>query len=278
MMEEFFYGHHDLQKIALYQPPPKRDVPRPENALWLIYIHGGAWRDPSITELTFEQTVKTLLSSRWIDRIRGFASISYRLSSHPDYKQDPTTVTTKKRDAKHPDHIEDVLEALVFLQDNFRVGQRYILAGHSCGATLAFQTIMSQFAVPKFAKPRGIVGLAGIYNLRGLRDRKSDEVYQTFLTGAFGENEADWDSASPVNMVPTENPWPNGRLVILASSTMDEAVDAEQIDEMAKTLEGYDGLKIDTWKQILHCSHDEIWSGDGLAEVLERFLDVYFLK
>ncbi|RKF55239.1 Kynurenine formamidase [Erysiphe neolycopersici] len=275
-MQEFQYGYHDLHRLSLFQPPPKRTETRHKDALWVIYIHGGAWRDPTITDRSFDHTVDVMLSSRWIHKIKGFASLSYRLSPHPDHKQQLPTSKTSNQEAKHPDHINDILMGLDYLQENFMVGNQYILIGHSCGATLAFQTIMSQFNHTSFVKPKIIVGVAGIYNLCGLRDRHPNSGYEEFISGAFGNEEKVWDLVSPVNMKPLENLWTEGEMAILVSSTLDELVESKQVEEFEKTLKSYHNIRVETWTRILNCSHDDIWKKDGLVQVLEKVLDNYY--
>ncbi|POS82854.1 hypothetical protein EPUL_005484, partial [Erysiphe pulchra] len=269
-MQEYKYGDHDLQRISLFQPPPKRTEPQHTDALWIIYIHGGAWRDPNITERSFDHTVDILLSGRWIHKIKGFASISYRLSPHPDHKQLSPISKNSAQEAKHPDHINDVLMGLTYLQKNFGVKDKYVLVGHSCGATLAFQTLWSkQFDYAGFVKPRIIVGVAGIYDLRGLRDRHPNSGYEEFISGAFGTDEEVWDMVSPINLSLAENPWCDANMVVLVSSPSDEFIDSQQIDEFEKALKKFFSgvtlrayLRVETWRRILNCSHDDIWKKD----------------
>jgi hypothetical protein len=108
---------------------------------WVIYIHGGAWRDPNITYESFIPTIKHLVNRTTPMPIAGFASIDYRLSAHPDFPQDADTPPEARREARHPDHIEDVCSALIYLICNHDIGFDYLLVGHSVGATLAFQVI-----------------------------------------------------------------------------------------------------------------------------------------
>ncbi|KAI6249115.1 Kynurenine formamidase [Erysiphe necator] len=277
-MQVFNYGSHDLHRLSLYQPPPKRNEPQHKDAVWLIFIHGGAWRDSTITDRSFDHSVEIMLSSRWIHKIKGFASISYRLSPHPDHEQSPQTPKSFLHEARHPDHINDVIMGLIYLQQNFAVGNQYVLVGHSCGATIAFQSLMSQFNRKEFMKPKIIVGLAGIYNLRGLRDRNPNAGYEGFISAAFGKDEAVWDLVSPVNIKIAENQWPEGKLAVLVSSTLDEVIEPQQIDEFEKTMKGYSNVRVQAWRRILHCAHDDIWKLTGLVEVLEKVLDNYYLR
>ncbi|KAJ5562051.1 hypothetical protein N7535_003486 [Penicillium sp. DV-2018c] len=300
------YGRvHNLQSIEVTTLAPRKD------GYWVIYIHGGAWRDPTVTASSFNTTESIL---RHADLpISGFASISYRLSAHPNHPQDPgNTAPNDLRDAKHPDHIRDVEAALAFLQKTHGFGARYILVGHSCGATLAFQAVMGAISehreqafaggaensgsntgaesgplpLPLTAQPIAIVGVAGIYDLRRLRDSHRDiSAYQEFLEGAFGTDEMVWDGVSPAQMVGScgiEGGWKSGRLAVLAHSRDDELVDESQIEVMKEALGHWEQKEAqipvqnlphrDRRVRVLSISgaHDEAWEkGDQLARTVK---------
>lgn len=172
--------------------------------------------------------------------------------------------------------------ALAFLQTKYGFRDRYILIGHSCGATLAFQAVMGNVsgvdvAGEKIINPKAIVGVEGIYDLRLLRDNhRQCSAYEEFLTGAFGIDEDIWDAVSPARALGTgrfQDSWGEGKLAVLAHSVDDELVDFAQVDAMS------DGLK--TWEEKegkerrvlvlrdLHGLHDEVWSkGEELARVI----------
>ncbi|KAJ5160428.1 uncharacterized protein N7482_007432 [Penicillium canariense] len=255
-----------------------------EDGYWVIYIHGGAWRDPTITAESIEPTQSILRASPGLP-IAGFASIEYRLSPHPNHPQDKATTTPKEyRGAMHPDHIRDVEAALAFLQNTYGFGQRYILVGHSCGATLAFQAVMGAVAghreqwfngdasdpdavaepisssplplPPRLtAHPTAIVGVAGIYDLRRIVDTHSDiSEYRKFVEGAFGADRLLWDSVSPAQMIGSrgvEGGWKAGRLVVLAHSMDDELVDQGQHEVMQEALREWEAAKAQVPKQEL---------------------------
>ncbi|KAL3480274.1 hypothetical protein BJX99DRAFT_254864, partial [Aspergillus californicus] len=210
-LETFSYGDHALQTVTVAKPYP---APLTDNdsdpGYWVILIHGGAWRDPTQTSLSYLTPALNILSSSSAStsqrpKITGYASISYRLSAHPSHPQNPSTEPPATlRTAKHPDHITDIRLALSFLESKYRIGSRYVLAGHSCGATLAFQAVMVSLqgsdprSRPLYKLPMAILGMAGIYDLRLLRDSHVDiSAYQEFIEGAFGGDEGVWDAASP---------------------------------------------------------------------------------
>ncbi|KAJ5766982.1 uncharacterized protein N7511_004598 [Penicillium nucicola] len=302
------YGRvHDLQHVSVTQLTNT-------NGYWVIYIHGGAWRDPTVTADSFKATEDILRKTPGLP-IAGFASISYRLSAHPNHPQDPTRTGTKEyRDATHPDHIRDVEAALAFLQNTYAFGGRYILLGHSCGATLAFQAVMGAVAghreqafkgalnntdvhigpvstspgplPPRLTvQPTAIVGVAGIYDLRRLRDRNAGiDAYREFIAGAFGDDELLWDAVSPAQMVGSrgvEGGWRSGRLAVLAQSKEDELVDGSQVEAMEEALRRWENVEAqvpvhelstkDRRVRVLSISgeHDEAWEkGDQLARAV----------
>ncbi|KAJ5620349.1 hypothetical protein N7510_004333 [Penicillium lagena] len=302
------YGRHNVLQTISVTPMARQD------GYWVIYIHGGAWRDPLVTSGAFDATESLLRKTPDLP-IAGYASISYRLSAHPNHPQDPqSTPSAEFRDAKHPDHISDVEAALTFLQTTYGFGSRYILVGHSCGATLAFQTVMGAVAghreqsftagaydpstgaetvfsslgslPPRLtAHPTAIVGVAGIYDLRKLRDTHREiSAYREFIEGAFGKDEKLWDAVSPAQMVGShgvEGGWKLGTLAVLAHSRDDELVDEAQMDSMRAALRGWEeadaqvSVEGRAFQRRRVCSlplrgaHDEIWgNGEELARAI----------
>ncbi|KAL4893894.1 Alpha/Beta hydrolase protein [Aspergillus ambiguus] len=256
---------------------------------WLVLIHGGAWRDPTQTSTNYLAPISNLLSPKIRNNtaplpIAGIASISYRLSEHPDHPQDPkSTLIHDLRTAKHPDHIKDVQAALAFLQARYGFGDRYVLVGHSCGAILAFQSVMGRFrSANDVSVPRAILGMAGIYNIRLIRDMHPGvAAYQEIIEGAFGADENGWDAASPAVVdgeEGVEGGWGvSGRLAVLAHSSEDGLVDLEQRDAMRTALRRWEAVSPGRAVELLDLTgqHDEAWEkGDELARgiifVLEK--------
>ncbi|KAJ5880779.1 uncharacterized protein N7473_011832 [Penicillium subrubescens] len=283
------YGRHSSLQTITATP-----LEQHKDGYWVIYIHGGAWRDPTITAESIEPTQSNLQASPELP-ITGLASIEYRLSAHPNHPQDKATTPPEQyRNAKHPDHIRDVEAALAFLQNTYNFGQRYILVGHSCGATLAFQAVMGAVAghreqlfngsadesdqetepvtsspeplPPRLsAHPTAIVGVAGIYDLRQIVETHRDiSEYRRFVEGAFGADELLWDAVSPAQMVGSrgvEGGWKTGRLVVLAHSKDDELVDQGQLETMREALRAWEDRKAQVSKQ-------ELTSNDRRVQVL----------
>ncbi|KAH0565228.1 hypothetical protein GP486_001372 [Trichoglossum hirsutum] len=244
----------------------------------LTYIHGGAWRSPDVSMESFEPALNLLFKGKRKDDIAGFASINYRLSPYRQHPTNPSTPDDPARNAKHPDHIHDVLAALRFLQRNYGFGERYLLVGHSCGATLAFQVVTGRWNESSdgmgIVLPLGILGLAGIYDLIRLRNNHCDiSMYQAFLEGAFGESEDNWAKASPTSGDFSKS-WPGGKLALVVHSSEDELVEKEQATLMFQALQQDAGQRNERTNilQFLETSkHDEIWSrGTPLATMIAK--------
>ncbi|XRM41494.1 Kynurenine formamidase [Aspergillus tubingensis] len=284
-IETFPYGtDHSLQTVTVATLNNDNN-----EGYWVILIHGGAWRDPTQTATNYLTPALSTLTTNPsyttnTSEIKGIASISYRLSPHPSHPQDPqTTEPQHLRAAKHPDHISDVQSALSFLQGKYNIGRNYILVGHSCGATLAFQSVMGRFrdllkGEVMLPPPVGIVGMAGIYDLRLLRDtHRSVSAYQEFSEGAFGADEAVWDEVSPALGRGEEGVcggWcgigDGDRLVaVLAYSRGDSLVDPGQREVMRKALEeewvgGGSGSEERVVEMLdIEGDHDDAWEKGG---------------
>lgn len=247
------------------------------------YIHGGAWRDPTILADSFKYTEAVLRQHPLAQaHVAAFASIDYRLSPHPNFPQDlKNTPESQFRAAKHPDHLHDVQTALQFLQDKYAFGEKYILIGHSCGATLALQTVMNRVNRAKapstiIPKPVAIVGVCGIYDLRLLRDDfKQYESVGAFIKGAFGDYEETWDRVSPARVIDSDGVaagWSTGQVVVVASSRNDSLINSHQGLAMQETLKTWEGLN--SGRKLIFLDdlvedHDDVWSkGQELSRTI----------
>ncbi|KAF1814359.1 hypothetical protein P152DRAFT_500120 [Eremomyces bilateralis CBS 781.70] len=259
------------------------------------YIHGGAWRDPTQSSADFLPTLHLLLNhpsfSRASSHIAGFASLNYRLSAPDPSGGSPVA---------HPAHVDDVMQALLKLNQRYGVGNPtghdYLLVGHSCGGTLAFQLVgdpllRAGLAFPdRLRRPVAVVSLSGLHDLPLLaRNHASQPVYGEFLTGAFGGDGAAWEAASPVNGAFGEEEWVvegGGRVIVLVWSGEDGLVEEEQKSVMGAWLQSRWGFELVNPAQspgvtprnrLLELevteSHDGMWQkGDAVAQAVDAVL------
>ncbi|KAK6065767.1 hypothetical protein SCUP234_12387 [Seiridium cupressi] len=275
--EVHHYGKDsELQRVGVWKTS---DTELQSSETWIIYIHGGAWRDFRIDHKTLTPTINAILSSQDAGKtsIAGFASIDYRLSPHPSFPQDPEkTPSQEYRKAFHPDHIHDVWSALGLLQKTYGFGSNYVLLGHSAGATLALQLLMGSTAlkgapVPSdVMRPRAIIGLEGIYDLQGLVDRHGP-AYGELFEGAFGEA-TNWSDVSPMKYENDfKSDWKEGELVVLAWGPDDELIDEPEIQGMNKRLIE-DKVRTLVFKD-LKGTHDGMWEdGKPFADTILKTL------
>ncbi|OCK77495.1 hypothetical protein K432DRAFT_304090 [Lepidopterella palustris CBS 459.81] len=248
---------------------------------WVIFIHGGAWRDPDIDSAFASATVSELRNSPLCRSVEGLASLNYRLSPYTDHPTRPSAADDCNRNAIHPDHLIDVVTGIEYLQRRFKFGNRYILLGHSCGATLAFQTITEKLALSEihgmelsYPFPQAIVGVAGLYDLVLLRDMDPEPpMCQKFLTSAFGSDEDIWKDQSPVSG-DYQSLWSEGRAAVLAVCREDEYVSPEQSNVMENRLRPWVNQSGRMLKKlVLGGHHDDCWRlGHGLRTCIEEAL------
>ena len=309
------YAHeHRLQTLDIYLPRPLASS-NSSDTIWIVFIHGGAWRDPHQMSAELLPAWNILLSRRGtLSRIAGLASINYGLSTNVSQIAPTDGGIDSGKQIRHPGHIQDVLTALTWLKRNYAVSQegglRYVLAGHSCGATLALQAIMGRWhgqsstEGEEVTAPIAVVGLEGLYDLPLLvQNHIQDPVYRDFVCDAFGDDENVWRDASPVNGNYRQT-WKNTgkdgstesetRLVVLGHSLEDSLVEVDQVHAISKVFQasGWSLEKDDFDQQAvasgkssgdailllkLRGEHDEIWSdGQELLKAIEVTIDRLF--
>ncbi|CAN8095677.1 unnamed protein product [Discula destructiva] len=303
---EYYYASSNaLQNVAVWQfPQDPIAEPQPgTKKYWLIFIHGGAWRDPRATFNEAEPTLDALLDPsspgrlpHASARIAGMASLNYRLSPHPAFTQSPAhTPAFGARTARHPHHLVDVLAGLRFLQAQFGFGSDYVLFGHSAGAMLGYQVLLgdacmgsdgdgdggrSEDRFEDVKRPVAMVGFEGIYDLAGL-NRRMEGNYAGFMEAAFGLDEAgSWDAASPATARGSFAGWSQGvgKLAVLAHSPDDELVDMPDCDNMEARLrkDGVENLR--TYRD-LKGGHFEVLQDGSFARVIsETWLELEKLE
>ncbi len=279
----------DVWVTAAGSDPPEASALPVRPGRWIVFIHGGAWRDPLVTSEAFDPTAQNLLqhaSSGGVP-IAGLASINYRLSPHPDHPTDPSppkdgSPPDPARQARQPDHISDVLSALAFLQRLGGAADGYVLSGHSCGATLTFQTVMDSkrwgpdLAAP--TKPAVVVGLNGLYDLAGFLASPPAgyewlaEEYGEFTRLAFGDDPAGWKAACPTTAQGWTSEWTGAEKAVLVQSRADSLVPYSQLEGLRAVLKaagaGFEVLELEAGGD-----HNDLWrQGDRMAEIFEEVL------
>lgn len=124
--------------------------------------------------------------------------------------------------------------------------RNYILIGHSAGATLCFQILGSGTPCTGLL-PKAVIGLAGIYDLRGLVEEYPD--YRGFVEGAFGVTSTEvevspgklhpWDYMSPAKDPVCEGYRrfiEGNHRIVLVQSAMDELLSVRQTGLMERAL------------------------------------------
>lgn len=284
---EYYYNTDNaLQNVAVWEFPRDTEAAEPpppgatNKKYWLIFIHGGAWRDPRATFNEAEPTINALLdpASPWhlpgaASRVAAFASVNYRLSPHPAYAQAAGhTPPFAARAARHPDHLDDVAAALRFLQGRFGFGADYVLFGHSAGASLTYQALLLGGDGGGLVLPAAAVGFEGIYDLAGL-DARVGGSYSSFMEAAFGADRRAWEEAAPATAGGSFGRWSGGvgRLAVLAQSPDDELVDMPEADTMERRLRA-DGVPNVLVFRDLKGGHFEVLNDGSFARVLVETL------
>ncbi|KAI5205411.1 alpha/beta-hydrolase [Aureobasidium subglaciale] len=279
---------------------PKKQAEDLKQAVWLVYIHGGAWRDPMIDRKSFNTALELLLKDDRPHNIAGFVTLDYRLSPYPTHPTCPSLPEDPSRNVQHPVHVDDVCNTLALLMDKSRrdvlfdtekggffeypdlggmTNGRYVLCGHSCGASIAMQAT-SCLANGDLRPPTALLGLEGIYDIPALVATHTHPAYREFVTAAFGQDEKTWVAASPANI--SLRNWQGN--VMLVQSEGDELVDMQQTDSMVETLimGGWESststVKENKGKQVskvvINCLHDEVWEkGTELAKAIRDVTD-----
>lgn len=232
------YGKHPLQTLKEFNYNPQHEKA-------LIFIHGGAWRDPNNTYDDFEELVDML------PRNANYFSLNYRLSPN----------------SKHPDHVEDVLNGLKFLETHYNV-KCALLFGHSVGATLILQLLTYKALLPEsMISPLGIQ-LSNLYFLDGIFDivelLEEYPAYLLFVNEAF-DSETICANVTAVRRPTVNFDFDFGHICILHSLD-DELLSQRQLDLFAHYLK-QKGVDFEdrrgNWGK-----HEEVYRRKEIAELL----------
>jgi acetyl esterase/lipase len=233
---------------------------------WVVYIHGGYFRDPLVLADSFHATVNgSLANSPDI----SFATIDYRLSAHSAHPQAADTPAFDLRNARWPQHLDDVFVALKQLQTKYKFGSNYILVGHSVGAQMALLAALKA-TERDFAAPKLVLGLSGIYDFPMIHEAHPEYKPITFNAIEEGEEIA----ASPARYSVQDYKDAGVLQVILGHSKDDGLVPWNQVDRMEAVLSQDDAGYVQTLE--LFGAHNDIWrDGRESARALEAALEIF---
>ncbi|KAI9227550.1 MAG: Alpha/Beta hydrolase protein [Piptocephalis tieghemiana] len=186
------YGlEHPRQYLDLYylssQVRSNQGDPPPPKYL-IFFIHGGAWRSNAPDQ--FAEQACILFDKVLCPEEVAVVIPAYQLSLAPEWPQ-------------HPAHLDDLTKALDYISTHDILSDsptQLHLMGHSCGATLAAQLVLSN-RIPQSSplQLRSVVGIEGIYDIPMLvRDFPS--YAEHFINNAFGHDMAGWADASPTHL------------------------------------------------------------------------------
>ena len=227
--------------------------------MWYVHIHGGAWRDPNLTAASIEATVAHAFSDpAGAIPIAGIASINYTVSPFPTHPTMPYDLRDNSnrdtaREARHPDHVRDVVNGLNLLHTLGLTDGSYVLSGHSCGACIAMQAVFvppthwGLTGLPEPPRPAAFIGLNGLYDLPGLVTGLNDshkhlkDAYESIVSQAFGSAEQDWLKASVahISLDRLSERSQEGRLpqiIVLDQSPQDQLVPMNQHERIMQHL------------------------------------------
>lgn len=248
------YGSDNyLQTYDVFVPAHS---PSPESC-WVVYIHGGFFRDPLVLADSFHATVDILASASGQSlpmHVGGYATLNYRLSQHVNFTQPPETPAYELRNASWTEHLTDVISGIKQLQATYKFGSNYILAGHSVGAQMALLVALKA-KDSGIAAPRVVLGLSGIYDFPLVH--KDHPEYKALTFNAMKEGEE--LAASPATFEAEAYEQAGVERVVLGHSKDDGLVPWNQVDRMVEVLEkssrGSDYVSV----LELHGKHNDIW-------------------
>lgn len=256
---------------------PQRQVSHSPKTSWIVYIHGGYFRDPKVDSTSLRPAISCIealqatSTSDLQSRISGYASLNYRLAPHPAHPQDPnTTPTYTLNSAKWPDQPDDIMAGLQHLQRTYPGSKDYILVGHSVGATFAFLAMLKA-RESGIALPRAAVGVSGIYDFPAIHETNPD--YEDMTSN--GMDKKYYEEASPALYTAEEykEKWDQKKpVVVVAHSKDDGLVNWQQPEEMMNVFSG-DAFTSELVE--LKGQHNEIWEkGNELVRAIQKAVEL----
>ena len=179
----------------------------------------------------------------------------------------------------HPVHLLDVAHALLYLDEQYGIANRYILAGHSAGATMAFQLRNSYLKDALLPAPACVIGIAGIYHFDDFVEaHKHIPAYKELMENAFPDHNV-WEDASPsITKLPGLALWEDARVIVVSHSDGDELVEKGQSSIMIKRARSIAQAKRVHWIETTG-KHDEVWeNGELLGGLILKSMNLNLLE
>lgn len=264
------YGTHSLQTVKYFRYSPL-------NTHTIVFIHGGAWRDPNNTYDDF-LTLTNKLGENFNGAGRNginMIGVNYRLSP----------------EVKHPAHLVDVVNGLSFIQKTTPTAS-ILLVGHSVGATLILQLLSFEQIVHLSGDADGstdiisnllqvldtIYFVDGIYDIPELISEYGQD-YKDFVMEAF-RSEEQYKQATQLSFTPGSVSEPTLELgskskavlshlprnILVIQSKEDELLSLKQTDIFVEFLKRmkleYSVIK-ENWGK-----HEEVYRREELANLM----------
>lgn len=152
-----------------------------------LFVHGGGWAsgDRRYIGGTYGNVGRAVARAGIVGVV-----ISYRLAPA----------------VKHPEQVRDVARAIAWTQAHIAEHggdpARMVIGGHSAGGHLVALVALDPRYLREVgvdpARIRGVAGMSGVYDLRGMTRL---QALAPMVTRAFGDDPAGWDEASPITHV-----------------------------------------------------------------------------
>lgn len=238
-----------LQRLNLVLPEQTLNAPL------LIWIGGGAW---SYGDRNQEMAFARKLAEKGI----AVASVSHRMS--PAIWRD----STLNKGVRHPEHIKDIAEATKWLFMNatkYKYNpEAFFIGGYSSGAHLAALLDLDPKYLEAEGLPKdlfnGIIPISGTYDIvdyhRAMAQGSRPELAVLHVEAVFGEGEAVFEEASPINYLENLN-----TPILLISDT--NIYNYTRLFE--NRIRETDFRKIESI-YIHHLSHGELWKELSFAD------------
>mmetsp|Transcript_25301 Transcript_25301/g.69870 ORF Transcript_25301/g.69870 Transcript_25301/m.69870 type:complete len:457 (-) Transcript_25301:1352-2722(-) len=175
--ERILYGSHPRQLVDVMKRNIKNDSK--SNCPLVVFVHGGACGSGF-------PTMYRSIATPFVDANMSVGVVGYR--TYPD--------------AGVSGHLSDLTEALKLLKGQFH-DSKIFLIGHSTGANLVSMALLNEIATgaasSSFDSVRGIVGLAGLYDIpkHYLFEKGRGIERISPIAPAFGGSYKDWKRLSP---------------------------------------------------------------------------------